>query len=68
MSRRGGQGEQFAPSSVFSSHVFGRDRVTASLLPLLTPEAKPARPIGAVRSARTTGCPNCHTPKQLAPT
>lgn len=67
MSRRGEQGEQFAPSSVFSSRVFGRDRVTASLLPLLTHEAKPARPIGSVRSARTTGCADCHTPQQLAP-
>lgn len=40
MSRRGEQGEHFATSSVLSSRVLGRDRETASLLPLLTPEAR----------------------------
>ncbi len=40
MSRRGEQGEHFADSSVLSSRVLGRDRETASLLPLLTPEAR----------------------------
>lgn len=40
MSGRGEHGEHFATSSVLSSRVLGRDRETASLLPLLTPEAR----------------------------
>jgi hypothetical protein len=68
MSRRGEQGEHFAIFSVFSSRVWGRDRGTASLLPLLTPEARPTRPIGSVRSTRTTACATCHPPyHHLAP-
>ena len=37
MSRRGEQGEHFATFSVLSSRVLGRDRETAPLLTLLTP-------------------------------
>ena len=68
MNRRGEQGEHCASFSVVSSRVLGRDRGTASLLPLLTPEPRSTRPIGAVRSTRTTACATCHPPsRQLIP-
>ena len=51
MSRRGEQGEHFATSSVLSSRVLGRDRETASLLPLLTPGSTDPRDAGSARPA-----------------
>ena len=68
MSGRGEQGEHFATFSVVSSRVLGRDRETASLLPLLTPGPTSTAPTGSVRATRTTACATCPPPpRRLEP-
>ena len=68
MSRRGEQGEHLATSPVVSSRVLGRDRETASLLPLLTPGPTSTAQTGSVRATRTMACATRHLPsRQLEP-